>query len=192
MRFIFAAAALLATLVGAQTIDPNSVPLATRDQWCVSQQASCPELCAQQSPTGSLSTASNTCDPKTLDYSCVCASGLAPNASQYSQTIPYFICTEYNNQCVSACGQDNACASACRQDHPCGAKDPTRVNVTSTSATASATSSTASSTGFDTFGGSGSSSHSSSAVKIAAYNIASTYGFAAVVGGLFVGFGLML
>lgn len=113
MRSTIAAVAFFSALASAQVIDPSTVPLADRTQWCVSQKAACPSLCAQQAD-GSTSTASNTCDPKTLDYSCVCASGLTPNATEYSQTIPYFICTEYNTQCVARCGQNSACASACR------------------------------------------------------------------------------
>lgn len=114
MRSSFAAISILAALVSAQTIDPSSVPLATRQQWCTNQKAACPELCAQQSSTGSLSTSANTCDATTLDYACVCSSGLIPNASEYSQTIPYYECTEYNTQCVNGCGQDSTCAAACR------------------------------------------------------------------------------
>lgn len=114
MRSTFAAVAFFMALASTQVIDPNSVPLADRAQWCVSQKAACPSLCSQQSPDGSMVTSSNTCDPRTLDYSCVCASGLSPNATEYSQTIPYFICTEYNTQCVANCGRDSACASSCR------------------------------------------------------------------------------
>jgi hypothetical protein len=65
--------------------------------------------------------------------------GQQPNSSQYSLTIPYYICTETNNQCVNNCGGNSACQSSCRQDHPCGAQDPPRVNTASASSTMSAT-----------------------------------------------------
>lgn len=66
--------------------------------------------------------------------------------SEYSQTLPYYICTEWGNECVSNCGTDNLCASSCRQDHPCGAQNPTRQNTSTLSATSSATSSVSSAT----------------------------------------------
>jgi hypothetical protein len=126
----------LMAVVPAPAFDPNSVDSGTRYQWCVSQVSACTNLC-EDAKAGDPTT--NGCDPNTLSYSCVCQDGSSPNASEYSQTIPYFICSETNNQCVSNCGQDNTCSNACRADNPCGAQDPTRINAT-TSATAAATS----------------------------------------------------
>src|SRR5271163_1563967 len=75
----------------------------------------------------------------TLDFDCVCGNGQSPNASEYSQTIPYFECQEYGDQCVAACNGDSTCQGACRDNNPCGAQNPTRVNVTSTSSAMSST-----------------------------------------------------
>ena len=100
----------------------------------------------------------------TLNYNCVCASnGLAPNISEYSQTIPYFICTENNSNCVTACNGASSCQSDCREKNPCGAQDPKRVNESTASASASKTVGAAASTAADGavytgFGDSGSSS----------------------------------
>ncbi len=58
--------------------------------------------------------------------------------------MPYFVCQEWGNQCVKACGMDNECSSDCRENHPCGAQSPKRVNST-TSSTMSATASSSSS-----------------------------------------------
>lgn len=66
---------------------------------------------------------------------------MQPNASEFSQTIPYFLCTDRNNLCVVNCEGDSACQSSCRQDNPCGAQDPTRVTLTTSLSTASATAS---------------------------------------------------
>lgn len=68
-----------------------------------------------------------------LTYGCVCENGLSPNLSEYSLTLPFFICQEWGNQCVAGCAGDSACASDCRQNHPCGALNPTRVNTTTSS-----------------------------------------------------------
>ncbi|KAI7639355.1 hypothetical protein KC319_g14452, partial [Hortaea werneckii] len=119
-------------------------------------------ICTQTTPSHSADTQTNTCDPTTLTYACICANGLSPNISEYSQTLPYYICQEWTNQCVANCAPaDNACASSCRADHPCGALNPTRVNTSTVSSTMSRTtaggSGEATTTGGDTvytgFGG---------------------------------------
>lgn len=74
-----------------------------------------------------------------LTYGCVCEDGKSPNLSEYSLTLPFFICQEWGNQCVTSCGNDAACASDCRENHPCGAQNPTRVNETTSSASGTAT-----------------------------------------------------
>ena len=82
-----------------------------------------------------LTTAEYKTDPNllkdTLDFHCICGNGMTPNASEYSQTVPYFICTQQNDNCVANCNGDSSCQSACRQNHPCGARNPTRVTTTS-------------------------------------------------------------
>ncbi|KUL83073.1 hypothetical protein ZTR_11165 [Talaromyces verruculosus] len=142
--------AWMVSLAVSQSIDPSTIPIATRDQWCSQQETSCPLICLQL-PNGTASTDSNTCDPDTLDYSCVCSNGQSPNSTEYSQTIPYFVCTAYNTQCQANCGGDSTCQAACVQDHPCGAQDPKRYNTT-TSATGGAT---ATATGTATTSGGG-------------------------------------
>ncbi|KLJ10926.1 hypothetical protein EMPG_13758, partial [Blastomyces silverae] len=107
----------IAGVVSSQSIDPSTIPEATREAWCRDQTTSCPLLCLQnKGATGEPE--SNDCDPETLVFSCICSTGLAPNASEYSQTIPYYICTEANNQCVRNCNGDPTCQTACREDNP--------------------------------------------------------------------------
>lgn len=133
-----------------------------------------------------------------MTYGCVCSNGLQPNVSEYSLTLPYFVCQEWGNQCVKACGQaNNGCANACRADHPCGARNPSRVTSTSSSSTATATGGAQSNQVFSGFGGdsgSGSGSDSNSKVnKNAAPALgAERVGFVVVVGGLVAGMALML
>ncbi|KAG9240763.1 hypothetical protein BJ878DRAFT_524340 [Calycina marina] len=118
------------------------------------RQASRLLLCLQNSGVQDASTASNDCDPvrspshlpplpcfmtrdlqDTLVYSCICGNCSTPNAANFSQTIPFFECQEYGNQCVDAYGVVNTpCQSACRVDNPCGAQKPTRVKITISSA----------------------------------------------------------
>lgn len=197
----FAAVSFLLAIAGlasAQSINPDSVDIATRRQWCQSQKSSCPLLCLQY-PGNSASTSANDCDPKTLVFNCVCAvNGLSPNASEYSQTIPYFTCTEWGNQCVTACGQNSACASSCRADNPCGAQSPTLVNtstITSTIATATdGSEASATSAVFTGFGNTAETTAASADDEGAAamVNLGQSYGLAVVVAGVLAGFALVL
>ncbi|KAI1378640.1 hypothetical protein F4677DRAFT_411518 [Hypoxylon crocopeplum] len=144
LRNILAAAVVLISSVRADyVIDPSSVSLTDRNNWCQSEKSTCPLICQQTTPGTTLV---NDCDAKTLTYGCVCGNNMQPNVSEYSLTLPFFVCREWGNQCVTKCGQDNECASACREDHPCGAQSPTRVNITSSSAIPSSTSSGAQAT----------------------------------------------
>jgi len=215
MLSIVSVSALLASisvLASAQSIDPTSVPIGTRDDWCASQISECPLICLQ-TPGNSAGTDANDCDPTSLTYDCVCSNGLSPNISQYSQTLPYYICTEFNSQCQTNCGNDNTCAAACVQLHPCGAQNPTRAN-TSTMTTMSSTrsggnaaatvSGSAVYTGFGgngaaatTTGGSGGStatgsSSSSDAARNFVLNFGQLYGLGVVATGIFAGFAFML
>lgn len=127
---LFAAAAtLVATVQADYYVDPKSVAQNDRRQWCTAQISTCPIIC-QQNPPGT--TLVNTCDWETLTYGCVCGNGIKPNVSEYSLTLPYFVCSEWGNQCVKGCGSNSQCANDCREKHPCGAQNPTRVNITST------------------------------------------------------------
>jgi hypothetical protein len=199
------ATALLSMSVRSQItyyIDPNSVPLSTRTQWCTAQKTSCPLLCLQL-PGASSTTSANDCDPTNLTYDCVCGNGQSPNASEYSQTLPYFICTTYGDQCVAACNGDTNCQSACRTDHPCGAQDPTRVNTTSTSSMASTTVPAGATSGtagvvYTGLGGAVSTAATAAASSTsksgaqAALDLGRSYGLAVVFGGLLAGFALVM
>jgi len=198
--FKLSAAVLATTLLSipAQAqynINPDSVPLATRQSWCVSQVDSCPLLC-DQLPGSAAATKSNTCDPDTLAYTCICGNGQSPNASQYSQTIPYFECVEYGSQCVTACNGDSACGYACRADNLCGAQNPTRVNTTTSSAMPSTTAGD-SPTGGVVYTGLGggavaTGSPGSKSGSQAVLDLGRSYGLLAVFTCLFAGFALVM
>ncbi|KAF4124911.1 Conserved hypothetical, protein [Geosmithia morbida] len=167
-------------------IDPDSVDSDVRDAWCVTQKDTCPLICQQTKPGTTLV---NTCDSATLTYGCLCGDNKKPNLSEYSLTLPYFVCREWGTQCVANCGEhNNECASDCRQNHPCGAQSPTRVNVTSTSAAATA-SATDDTTIYDRPGTSSSDDDEGAAATLA---LGRTYGTAVVLGGMFVGFAILL
>ncbi|ORY54563.1 uncharacterized protein BCR38DRAFT_453499 [Pseudomassariella vexata] len=135
-NIILVSATLVSAVHADYVIVPSSVSLSLRTSWCQSEISTCPLICKQSSPGTTLV---NECDPATLTYGCLCGNNLQPNVSEYSLTLPYFVCQEWGQQCVKACGSDNTCSSSCIQDHPCGAQNPNKVNSTSTSATASST-----------------------------------------------------
>jgi len=200
----FGVLALISTTFSQEQyhIDPNSVSLSLRQFWCDNQKTQCPLICLQF-PGNSASTESNTCDATDLSYSCVCANGQAPNITEYSQTVPFYICQEWGNQCVSACGQDNSCSNDCRANHPCGAQNPVRVNSstivstskpTGTGAAATGAQTTGANAGYSGFGGAAATSTGSpkkGAATVAA-SMGQSYGLAIVFSGLFAGFALML
>ncbi|KAK8229504.1 hypothetical protein HDK77DRAFT_453895 [Phyllosticta capitalensis] len=194
---LFSTVALVATisrLSSTQQIDPDSVSSSTRDQWCTSQKSQCPLICLQvyENTTTGSDPEQNDCDADTLDYSCVCANGASPNVSEYSLTIPYFECTEYNNQCVANCASgNNQCASDCRTKHPCGAQSPKRYNITTTTSSSIA-SATASSTGGGSQYGSFDSQGDGKSAGALAVDFGASYGLAVMVAGLFGGFALVL
>ncbi|KAF2118416.1 hypothetical protein BDV96DRAFT_488613 [Lophiotrema nucula] len=181
------------------TIDPSSVPDSLRQTWCDNQKSQCPLICLQQPDVTTLTTITNDCDPDTLVYSCVCENNVAPNITQYTQTIPYYVCTEWGNQCVTNCGMNNnECANNCRADHPCGAQAPNKPNTT-----ASSTTSTASATGSATggsesipvtglLGATATSSPNNKGAASAMLNLGQSYGMAVVFAGVFAGFALIL
>ncbi|KAK9492846.1 hypothetical protein V1508DRAFT_130420 [Lipomyces doorenjongii] len=155
VTLLFATTALAQTYptFNASTIDPN-----TRLQWCQSEVATCPLICLDEG----YSATSNLCYPDNLYYTCECSNGHSPNLTEYSLTIPYFVCQEQVTLCANNCGSDNTCVSACRQNKQCGATNPTRVNVTSSaihstasspgSSVATATSAASSAVAYNGFG----------------------------------------
>ncbi|KAE8382233.1 hypothetical protein BDV26DRAFT_254133 [Aspergillus bertholletiae] len=181
---IVASVAGLAASQTTSTIDPNSVSTDTRKQWCQSQTSMCPLICLQL-PGASGSPNENKCDYKSLVYSCICSNNQSPNATEYSQTIPYFVCTEQNSQCVTNCNGEQQCQSNCRTKNPCGAQDPKRVNTTTsaTTKTAQATTSLPPFTGVPNKNGVASGPSG---------DLNHIYGLAVVMAGFFAGFATLL
>ncbi|PVI08078.1 hypothetical protein DM02DRAFT_152682 [Periconia macrospinosa] len=124
------------------SIDPNSVSKSTRSYWCQMAQTQCPLICLQQPGVTSQNTIKNDCSPDNLSYSCVCDNNVAPNVTEYTQTMPFFICQEWGNQCRKKCNGDNTCADKCTADHPCGATDPYKGNASTPASTSSSPSAT--------------------------------------------------
>ncbi|KAL6859921.1 hypothetical protein ACO1O0_003945 [Amphichorda felina] len=187
---VLAAAVSLATVAQAQySIDPESVPIAERKVWCNTQVESCPLICSQTKPGTTLV---NECDADTLFYGCLCGDNKKPNISEYSLTIPYFVCREWGTQCVAACDASNSqCASECRQDHPCGALNPKRTDPT-TATTAAPTSTKTDDDGTTIFTGSpGGGSDDDDEGGAVALALGQSYGLAVVAGALFMGFAML-
>ncbi|PGH16367.1 hypothetical protein AJ80_05217 [Polytolypa hystricis UAMH7299] len=193
---VILALASLASLGRSQVVDPEDISEGTRLQWCVSQTESCPLICLQL-PNTDGEPSSNDCDYETLSFSCVCSNGLTPNASEYSQTIPYFTCSERNNRCVVNCNGDPTCQTECRTKNPCGAQSPKRVNVTSTTTTTGPTGSSTSKPSDAVYTGLGDGSASEgdsdeNAAMRTAVELGQVYGFGVVAAGFLAGFAILL
>lgn len=120
-----------------------------------------------------------------LNYLCQCSNGLSPNGSEYSQTIPYYVCTEANNQCVAKCA-DSLCQASCRSDHPCGAQSPKLVNISTTTTTSAAPTATSSVANASVSHATGDAS------RVMAIDISHFYGLFVLVGGFVAGFAVLL
>jgi hypothetical protein len=196
------AATLIATASSDYVIDPDSVSKSTREYWCSNEKVTCPLICQQ---TSDGTTKVNECDPDTLTYGCICGDGKQPNVSEYSLTLPYYVCQEWGNQCVEKCDGSNSCASDCRQKHPCGAQSPQKANKTKSTGTASATGASATASGTDsadtiytdvasTNSADSDNSDSSSDDKggaAMALEAGSRWGLVVVLGSMFAGFALL-
>ncbi|QPG95222.1 hypothetical protein C2857_007866 [Epichloe festucae Fl1] len=182
-----AAAASLSAVANADyNIDPSSVPISNRRNWCTQEKSTCPLICQQTEPRTTLV---NTCDPETLQYGCLCGNQLQPNVSEYSLSLPYFVCQEWVSQCQGACGS-NDCKSDCVQNHPCGAQSPQKANRTTTAAPTS-TATDSPDTIYTNDPGSSSSGGNGKKGAAAALDIGRTYSLAIVLTGLFAGFALL-
>ncbi|KAJ4266204.1 hypothetical protein NW762_004185 [Fusarium torreyae] len=191
---VLAVAASCVAVVNADyVIDPDSVPLSQRRVWCMNEKETCPLICEQ---TSKGDTKVNECDPESLTYGCICGDGKQPNVSEYSLTLPYYVCQEWGNQCVEDCAGSASCASDCRQNNPCGASNPKKYNTTSTATGTAAVKATASASDDGTTiytGNPGdedddSDGKSNGAVAIEAGR---TWGLAVVLSTMFVGFAML-
>ncbi|CAO2657071.1 Nn.00g058740.m01.CDS01 [Neocucurbitaria sp. VM-36] len=177
------------------TIDPNSVSDSDRQYWCDQNKAQCPLICLQQPGVTSMTTTDNDCDPDTLTYSCVCENGVSPNITQYSQTLPFFICQEWGNQCVSNCNGVNTCANDCRANHPCGAQSPYLGNsslLSTMSSTAAPTGSATNKIPVTGFGGATATSTPDTGAAPASFMPSAGLSVAAVFSSIFLGFAVLL
>ncbi|KAK3677601.1 hypothetical protein LTR78_002451 [Recurvomyces mirabilis] len=146
---------------GALSIDVSQVDTQQRLAWCVSQTTSCPQICSG-------STTANTCDSNTLNYTCTCSGGSSPNISDYTQTVPFFVCEQWKANCADAHPNDLQGLAGCHSV-VCGAKNASAAGGSSGSSSASSgsASATGSSTGSAT-GAAGSASATGSAAASAA------------------------
>lgn len=113
------------------TIEPNSVGLALRQSWCRANIATCPRVC----PDGIITR--NTCDANNLSYECTCKTGSDPNLAEYKETLPFFVCQTWRDQCVARNPNDLESQTACLEVE-CGNKNATDA-VSTSSSMASAT-----------------------------------------------------
>lgn len=177
------------------TIDPTTVDEGTRDYWCQQNEAQCPLICLQQPGVTNMDTTANSCDAENLTYSCVCENGVSPNITEYSQTLPFFICQQWGNNCVANCNGGNTCADKCRADHPCGAQTPYLGNATlasilsAASATPSATSSGGPVVGFN---GETLSANPAGGAAPVSFMPGTGMSLIAVAGSIFMGFAMLL
>ncbi|KAG5915510.1 hypothetical protein E4U53_004469 [Claviceps sorghi] len=116
---------------------------------------------------------------------------MQPNVSEYSLSLPYFVCQEWVLQCQRAPGCDtNGCKSDCVEKHPCGAQHPQKPNTTTTVEPTSSATGGPDTIYTDAPGGSNGGGNGNKGAA-AALEVGRTYGLAMVLTGLFAGFALL-
>ncbi|SPJ84039.1 uncharacterized protein FTOL_10555 [Fusarium torulosum] len=163
MRSSFALLAMAISAVSAQsvksykssldmTIDPNTVDIATRSDWCGAQQNTCDTLCKDD-------TDSNQCTESDLKWECTCSSNSStPGIQYYTQTMPTFICQQLFSQCITENTSSQQGQRECKSkiDAKCAKQNPPKnvasnsddsTTTASNSATSSATKSSSDATG---------------------------------------------
>ncbi|KAJ5242457.1 uncharacterized protein N7469_000784 [Penicillium citrinum] len=151
------------------------------NSWCTGQRNVCPEICS----TG---TKQNTCDPKTLQFSCVCSDDKTPDVSQYVQTVPFYVCQANFAQCIQNHPDDADGQKECKEAAQCGSKNASSISTTTTaSSSASATTTLAMTTSTDESTSETSSSVAAAATTSnAAIAMGESYSSGVMVGAMFL------
>lgn len=109
----FTASVSIATLIiVSSAYDMRSMDIHQRSVICADQIATCNVFCSHR-------TDSNTCDSKTMAWSCVCTGGRIPRDSEITLPVPYFQCTGSYQECVTYCtkrapfGGEQDCIDGC-------------------------------------------------------------------------------
>ncbi|KAI9684385.1 MAG: hypothetical protein M1829_002195 [Trizodia sp. TS-e1964] len=116
-------------------IDPGSVALDTRSNWCLSELNTCPLLCGGASQA-------NTCTAENLNFSCLCSNGSSPALELYTNTLPFYVCQEFIAQCIRNAPNDATKQAACKANNHCGTLNASAVPAATTSTSTSSSSST--------------------------------------------------
>ncbi|KAI7831266.1 hypothetical protein BC939DRAFT_224519 [Gamsiella multidivaricata] len=132
--------AVLATIVCVSAFDPMTVDNSTKLTWCQNQVGFCTNVC--QELTKGAEALDNRCDIMTLQYTCQCQGGVIPNTTEYTYTIPYFMCVADVQHCIGGCPlSDNGCYANCNQ-RSCAAEFPKKYNQTIATSSISASTAT--------------------------------------------------
>ncbi|KAF2757219.1 hypothetical protein EJ05DRAFT_511943 [Pseudovirgaria hyperparasitica] len=187
----------LAGMVSAQassniTINPNSVNETLKTNWCTAEKNTCRSLCG-----GPGETASNDCMTSNLNYTCSCTNGTDPDVSQYSESLPAYICREYVIQCVAAVSDgDRDAIYQCRQvEGTCGqlnASDPADGGSNPQASGSDSTPSATASSGDNAPSASNTGAPASATSGGAAAALGASYGTPAIAAGMLALFGLVL
>ncbi|PVH88895.1 hypothetical protein DL98DRAFT_375599, partial [Cadophora sp. DSE1049] len=116
-------------------LDPSSVDLSQRKEWCLSQVSACDTLCSSV-------TDSNDCDSETLDYNCKCTNYATPVLTSYRGTMPTLICLQLFANCKKDADTSLLKIGKCSTDYyvHCGTKYPVDFEPPTTASSSTPTS----------------------------------------------------
>jgi hypothetical protein len=161
------------------TVDPNTIELTTRTEWCNAEFNTCGILCGGN-------TKANSCSPTDLKFVCTCSNGTAPGLEYYIQTMPTLLCEVAFSECIEKNTGNSQGQGKCKTDikSKCGTLDPTKAQVgDGGSGSSSSSTTTAAPTGLGTTTAAGGAAPTSTSGAGAMPTLVGN-GFAAVAAGV--------
>ena len=92
---------LAAIATVSTSFDIRSLDAAQRSTICNNQIASCDVFCSGR-------TDANTCDSKSMGWTCVCKGGRVPSDTEITFPVPYFQCSGNYEECARGCSKNSA------------------------------------------------------------------------------------
>lgn len=130
----------------------------------------------------------------TLNYTCTCSDNSTPNISDYTQTVPFYVCDQWVANCVDNHPDDLTGQAGCRSV-TCGSQNVSEAETTTSSAAPDATTSASSSSGTEspsTTTSSGAETSATESSAAMAVHVVENYGTGILFAAMMALFGLAL
>ncbi|KAF1997153.1 hypothetical protein P154DRAFT_579271 [Amniculicola lignicola CBS 123094] len=118
-------------------VHPNIFKAEEKETICYMQTSACAEVCKfDQGGSGILV---NSCNPKTLEYTCRCSNEIEPDIGKYGDTVPGSLCRKWSDACLNA-AQNKAQLDYCKSEAKCPSLLAVYISTTRASPSSTSTS----------------------------------------------------